>query len=87
MRVTVIFEDMSVVVDGVGRTVTMPAYDPNWHALQWYGQHGTIEVKVGDRIWLETDELVQPFIEAWEAAAPVEIPAPPSQPASGVTEL
>jgi hypothetical protein len=68
MRVTVIFEDNTIIVDGVAKIMqTMPAFDANWTALQWYGAHGTIEVKLGDRIWLTDLATVQPFIDAWEA--------------------
>lgn len=85
MRLTVIIEDATVIVDGDARTVTLPTHDANWHAIQWYGTHGTIEVKLGERIWLESDAALAPFVAAWEAAAP---PAPPpSAPANGVTEL
>jgi hypothetical protein len=72
MRLTVIIEDATVIVDGDARTVTMPTCDTNWTAIQWYGAHGTIEVKLGDRIWLESDATLAPFIAAWEAAAPPE---------------
>jgi hypothetical protein len=70
MRLTAIIEDAAVIVDGVARAVSMPACDANWTAIQWYGTHGTIEVKIGDRIWLETDEALAPFVAAWEAAEP-----------------
>jgi len=91
MRLTVIIEDATVLVDGEARQVTMPSCDPNWTAIQWYGANGTIEVKAGDRIWLESDTALAPFVAAWEAAEPPPPPPPPPQPepapADGVTEL
>jgi hypothetical protein len=62
----------------------MPECDANWHAIQWYGTHGMIEVKLGERIWLDAGGALTPFVAAWEAAAP---PQPVSGPSGGVTEL
>jgi hypothetical protein len=90
MRVTVIFPDNAVYVDGVARVVQMPPHDPNWHALQWYDDVGDIEVRVGAGRSIEDRSIVAPYLAAWEAAAPPAPPAPPvppGQPAQGVEEM
>jgi hypothetical protein len=90
MRVTVIFPDNAVYVDGVARVVQMPPHDPNWHALQWDGQRGDVEVRVGAGFSVDDPAVVAPFVAAWEAAAPPAPPAPPvppGQPAQGVEEM
>lgn len=66
MKVTVIFEDNVIVVDG--NPATFPAgylvkADPNYRVLQWDGDSGYIEVHKGDRVWLDTFDLVIPFVE------------------------
>ena len=85
MRVTILFPDNSVHVDGVHRQVELPSYDPNWHALQWYDTYGDVEVKVGAPLLVEDVAVVAPFVQAWEAAAPAQ-PAS-GQPATGVEEM
>jgi len=94
MRVTILFPDNSVHVDGVHRQVELPSYDPNWHALQWYDTYGDVEVKVGAPLLVEDFAVVAPFVQAWEAAAPVAPLAQPAsaqpapaQPATGVEEM
>lgn len=88
MRVTVIFPDATVYVDGDARRVTMPRCDPNWRAIQWYGDRGDVEVSVGAAFAIDDFSVVVPFVAAWEAAAP---PAPPAlamgKPAHGVEEM
>lgn len=67
-RVSVLFDDDVVVVDG------KPAHFPhgevqpenqNFTAIQWYGEenYGVIEVKLGERIWFEDPKIVQPYID------------------------
>lgn len=72
MRITVVFEDDKANVDGdvrFGLGIT-PA-DPNWRVIQWYDDgHGIVEVYQGDRIWLTDFSVVQPYYDAWVAAAP-----------------
>lgn len=71
MRVTVIFEDNKVGVNADFREVSMPSHDSNWSVIQWYDDnHGTIEVYLGDRIWFTDFSIVQPYYDAWVAAAP-----------------
>ena len=69
-RVTVIFEDDVIVVDGKPASFpkgeVVPASD-NYTAIQWYGDetspYGIIEVKKGDRVWFENLAIVQPYID------------------------
>lgn len=67
-RVSVIFEDDTIVVDGkpayFEKGAVVPASD-NFTALQWYGEenYGVIEVKKGERIWFEDPKIVQPYID------------------------
>lgn len=85
MRVTVIFEDSVIIVDNVAkRPFDFSAVDPNWHALQWGGEEGWIEVKQGDRLWLDTDEKVVPFVTMFNTIPDAE-PAPATP--SAVTSL
>lgn len=85
MKVTVIFADRTVYVDGVHRQVVLPAFDPNWRALQWSGDEGNIEVYRGDGIYLANPALLAPFLKAWEDAAPK--PSPTGKTATQVEEM
>ena len=89
MRVTVIFPDNAVYVDGVHRNVALPSYDPNWRAIQWYDTYGDVEVKVGSPFLVKDFEVVTPFVQAWESAAPVASISQSNsgQPATGVEEM
>lgn len=85
MKVSVIFEDGVVVVDGVSRRgIDLQDADPNWHALQWLGDRGWIEVKHGDRIWLSNISSVQSFIDK-HAAAVEPIPEPTNPVPAAIT--
>lgn len=86
MRVTVIPADATVYVDGVARSVSLPPHDANWRALQWDGERGDVEVRVGAGFSVEDWAIVAPFHAAWEAAAPRSA-QPPGQPAQGVEEM
>lgn len=82
MRVTIVPEDRYIQVDGRGLSFDFAA-DPNIHAIQWYGDHGTVEQKIGGSRPATLAE-VQPFIDAWEAErarldAPPDPPPPPTQ--------
>lgn len=88
MRVTVIFPDATVYVDGVARVVQMPAHDDNWRVIQWYGDRGDVEVCVGAAFAIDDFSVVAPFLAAWEAAAPPPTPALAiGNPATGVEEM
>lgn len=72
MRITVIFEDNKVNVDGEPRfdlSITPP--DPNWRVIQWKDSQGTIEVYQGDPEQITDFSIVQPYYDAWVTAAPV----------------
>jgi len=86
MRVTVIFDDSTVYVDGVARHVVLPPHDTNLRAIQWNGQHGDVEVRVGAGFSFRDFGLLDVFIKAWERAAPQPVAAP-GQPATGVEEM
>lgn len=77
MRVTVIFPDNTIGIDGDFRSFTeVKPDDPNWRTIQWYDNYGNIEVYQGDRIWLDSIDLVEPYIGQWNSWTP---PAPPSE--------
>jgi hypothetical protein len=86
MKVTVIFSDSTVYVDGKARQVVLPPYDPNMHAIQWDGEHGTVEVLVGEGSTFCDFGLLDPFLKVWEKAAPP-APAPLGQPSTHVEEM
>jgi hypothetical protein len=87
MRITVIFPDNSVYVDGSHRYVALPPHDANWRAIQWYDTWGDVEVKMGSPFVVEDFAVVAPFVSAWEEAAP-RTPVPqPGQPSTGVEEM
>jgi hypothetical protein len=66
MRVTVIFPDNCIGVDGVFYHLDkVTPVDPNWRVIQWYGTYGNIEVYQGERIWLDNISIVQPYIDQW----------------------
>lgn len=76
MRVTIVPDDRYIQIDGRGLSFDFPA-DANIHAIQWYGDRGTVEQKVGGSRPATLAE-VQPFIDAWEAErAVVDAPKPP----------
>lgn len=67
MRVTVILEDKSVGVDEEFYFFDRIDADPNYTAIQWYSDYGTIEVKAGDRIWFSDVSVIQPYVDMWTA--------------------
>ena len=69
MKVTVVFEDGVIVVDGEGKNgFSFSKQDENWRVIQWQHDHGWIEVYMGDRVWLDSIDIVQPYIDMWNAA-------------------
>lgn len=64
MKLSVIFEDKMIVVDGVSLKVDerLVAPDPNFRAVQWLGENGWIEVFQGDRIWLTNEADVVNYV-------------------------
>lgn len=66
MRVTVIFEDGTIVVNNSAiNGFVFPDIDTNWRVIQWLDDCGWIEVFRGERIWLSDVQVVQPYIEMW----------------------
>jgi hypothetical protein len=64
MKLSVIFEDKMIVVDGVSLKVDerLVAPDTNFRAVQWLGENGWIEVFQGDRIWLTNEADVVSYV-------------------------
>lgn len=59
MKLTVIFEDNIIVIDGEAADFQpgqISPKDPNHRVIQWKETHGWIEVYEGERIWLEADD-------------------------------
>ena len=72
-RVSVIFADRSIAVDGVGLVIDDSLWnfdEPHLHALQWSGREGWVElVQDQDRPWRANERItdaamVQPFLDA-----------------------
>lgn len=72
-RVSVIFADRSIAVDGVGLVIddSLWSFDePHLHALQWSNSEGWVElVQDQDRPWRANERVtdaakVQPFLDA-----------------------
>jgi len=87
MRVTVIFPDSTVYVDGEARRVEMPPHDANWRAIQWNRDRGDVEVRVGAGFSFDDPAIVAPFVAAWTAAVPPLPAVAPNQPATSVEEM
>lgn len=79
MRVTIIKDDNTVLVDGVRQTVDCASLSADFHALQWDGTHGEVEYNMtrcthcGARS-KKGNELIssiapyQKFVDAWAVA-------------------
>jgi hypothetical protein len=77
MKISVVFEDGVIVVDGIARHgFDLSGHDPNWSAIQWQGDHGWIAVQHGERVWLSGISPVQPFIDLYDAFVPQVEPVP-----------
>lgn len=93
MRVTVIFDDSTVYVDGVARHVIMPPCDSNFRAIQWYDEHGDVEVRVGVGFSFRDFGMIDVFIKAWERSVQVlektdqTLTAKSDNPSTGVDEM
>lgn len=73
MRLTVIPSDRTILLDGVPLTFDFAA-DANIHAIQWYGDYGTIEYAMGEPLHFTDPAVVQPYAAA-HAAEQVRITA------------
>lgn len=88
MKVSVILEDNTIVVDGIAFELqNMPTYDPNWRAIQWMDEKGWIEQHRGGSLYIDSLEYVQPFIDAHSAELKrlADIPPPGPEPITSVT--
>jgi hypothetical protein len=66
MKVTVVFEDGVILVDGEARHgFIFTDVEPNWRVIQWQNNKGWIEVHHGDRPWITDISIVQPYIDMW----------------------
>jgi len=66
MKVTVVFEDGVILVDKEAKSgFDLSGSDPNWRVIQWQDDHGWIEVHRGDRVWLNSQAAVQPYVDMW----------------------
>lgn len=69
MRVTVVFEEGKINVDGVAKFgFDLSSYDPNWRVLQWRGTSGWIELNQGGTEWLSDSELADSFKALYDVA-------------------
>lgn len=79
MRVVIIKEDDTVIVDGERRTVDCSGLPPDFHALQWYGVSGEIEYATAQcehcgarskKANAVISDLApyQPYVDAWKEA-------------------
>lgn len=68
MKLTVNFVDKYVVKDGVpmfaGARLVNP--DPNYRVIQWLDTKGWVEVYVGERVWLDTDTSLAPYVTLYD---------------------
>jgi hypothetical protein len=75
MRVTIIADDKTVIVNGTSVVLAeFPALDANVHAVQFYPEtgHATIEKKAGEREHVAGDvalALVKPFVDGHSVEA------------------
>jgi hypothetical protein len=74
MKLTIIFPDDIVIIDGIALKVDCSAMSPGIHAVQWNGQRGHIEYAVDDvgnkklNDQIEDVAQFQPIIDSWNAA-------------------
>lgn len=75
MRVSVIVEDRTVVVDGVALIVEVPPESVGIHAIQWDSDsaRGSIERTDGHGHVLTDDKIVAPYVAAWRAARNIKL--------------
>lgn len=80
MRVTIVKDDNTVIVDGKSQTVDCTSLPVDFHALQWDGAHGEIEYSlvVCDHCHgrnKKPNEMISDlapysrFVDAWKVAA------------------
>jgi len=81
MRLTIIRQDNAVYIDGVMRKIDCSALDAFFHALQWDGITGEIEVRNPVTKKMVRNDVIdsiapyQSFVDAWNAQAAAEAQA------------
>lgn len=67
MKLTVNFEDRTLVLDGVAVVADQRLTPPNVNSrvIQWLGQSGWIEVYQGNRVWLSSETSVAPYVQLY----------------------
>ena len=74
MRMTIVPEDKLVNIDGLVFSELDLSFIPtNVHAIQWYGEEGTVEIKDERNRIIETQDFTdltpyQPALDAWQVA-------------------
>lgn len=79
MKVSIIVPDEMVVVNGVGRKVSMADVLPGVHAVQWDGKVGDVEIMAPKRANVTITDLspYQFLLDRWTAAEPPLLPPTP----------
>ena len=68
MRLTIIRDDNTVIIDGQVAKVDCSGMLANYHAVQWYDDHGEIETRRGDNIQLTDLRTFQAIIKKAQIA-------------------
>lgn len=73
MRITIIPADTWVSINNEGyNKVDVSSLSSNIHAIQWFDDHGWIEIKNSDGLVVQNEEItsidwLQPVIDSWKA--------------------
>lgn len=65
MKVSVIPSDKTIVLNGEALSFDFQHFPPSLRAIQWDGVSGTLEFATGPNQWFDNQEIVQPYIDAW----------------------
>lgn len=70
MRITIVPEDRTVIVDGIRHTVDCSSIDSSIHAVQWYEDYGDVEFKIIDGAFspnqqINTMDDYQKVLDLW----------------------
>jgi len=76
MRVTIVPEDQIIIIDGDALKLAFDI-DPTVHAIQWDGAKGVIERKIGGAESFTDIAVIQPYVDAWQAAHAIATAPPP----------
>jgi hypothetical protein len=77
MRITVIVEDKTMIIDGEAYSdIDMSSISPSIHAIQWFGDHGFLEIvdndsdkeyDIIDNVRIESFQNYRHLIKLWES--------------------